>query len=84
MTTSLENEIIYKMFRRRSLGGVHKSKEDIQRWFRKDLRGAAKQALDRLVRLSLVVEKPTSYGRRYCLNRDRLREIKSLIEEYLE
>ncbi|MFQ5884835.1 MAG: hypothetical protein ACE5IO_07020 [Thermoplasmata archaeon] len=84
MNTSLEKEIIYKLFRRKIIGGVHKSKEDILRWFRKDVKGAAKRALERLVRSSLVVKKPASYGRRYTLNRDKLREIESLIEEYLE
>lgn len=81
--SNIQREVIYKMYRRKILGGVHKSKEDISRLFRKDLRGKAKAALDRLVRSSLVVTKPTSYGMRYSLNRDRLKDIERIVGEYL-
>jgi hypothetical protein len=81
--SKIQREVIYKMYRRKVIGGVHKSREDISKLFRKDLRGKAKAALDRLVRSSLVVVKPTSYGKQYTLNRDRLEDIERIVGEYL-
>ncbi len=80
----IEADIIYKMYKRKIIGGVHKSREDITRWFRKDMRGCVKDALGRLVKASLVVKKPSSYGSRFSLNRDRLIEIEGLLEECLD
>lgn len=80
----IEVDIIYKMFKRKIMGGVHKSREDITRWFRKDMRGAVKVALERLVKVSLIVEKPSSYGSRFSLNSNRLIEIESILDEYLD
>jgi hypothetical protein len=69
------------MFKRKIIGGVHKSQEDVARWFRKDMRGSVKEALETLVRSSLIVKKPSSYGDRFSLNRDRLLEIERILEE---
>jgi hypothetical protein len=77
----IERDIIYKMFKRKIIGGVHKSQEDVARWFRKDMRGSVKEALETLVRSSLIVKKPSSYGDRFSLNRDRLLEIERILEE---
>lgn len=79
----LEADIIYKMFKRKIIGGVHKSREDIAGWFRKDMRGSVKDAIERLVKISLIVKKPSSYGSRFSLNGDRLVEIESILDEYL-
>ncbi len=81
---SIEKEIIFKLFRRKIIGGVHKSEEDITRLFKKDQRGKVKKIIRNLVKMALLVEKPTSYGRRYSLNRDKLEEIEKIIEDYLE
>ncbi|TET90876.1 MAG: hypothetical protein E3J35_04350 [Methanomassiliicoccales archaeon] len=81
---TMQRDIIFRMFRRRIIGGVHKSREGICGWFRKDLRGEAKDALDDLVKSGLVIEKPTSYGKQYSLNRDRLGDIIRIIEEHLD
>ena len=80
----IEVDIIYKMFRRKIVGGVHKSREDITRWFRKDMRGDVKVALERLVKMSLITKKPSSYGPRFSLNSSRLIEIESILDEYLD
>ncbi len=77
----IERDIIYKMFKRKIIGGVHKSREDIARWFRIDMRGSVKLALEALVRSSLVLKKPSSYGDRFSLNRDKLPEIERTLEE---
>lgn len=79
----IERDIIHKMFKRKIIGGVHKSQEDIARWFRIDLRGSVKEALEALVRSSLVLKKPSSYGERFSLNRDKLPEIERTLEEDL-
>ncbi len=79
----IEIDVIYKMFKRKIIGGVHKSREDITRWFRKDTRGEVKDALERLVKASLIVKKPSSYGSRFSLNSYRLIEIESILDEYL-
>jgi hypothetical protein len=80
----IERDIIHKMFKRRIIGGVHKSQEDIMRWFRKDMRGSVKDALETLVKSSLVVRKPSSYGTRFSLNRDRLDSIIGILDEHVE
>jgi hypothetical protein len=80
----IERDIIYKMYKRKIIGGVHKSPEDIARWFRKDMRGSVGEALKALVRSSIVVRKPSSYGARFSLNRDRLIEIERILDEYVD
>jgi hypothetical protein len=82
--SSVEKEIVYKLHRRKIIGGVHKSEEDITRLFKKDQRGKVKKKIRNLVKKALLVEKPTSYGMRYSLNRDKLKEIEEIINEYLE
>lgn len=79
-----EKEILYKLFRRGIIGGVHKSEEDITRFFKKDQRGEVKKKIHNLIKIALLVKKPSSYGMRYSLNRDKLKEIEEIIEEYLK
>lgn len=47
------------------------------------MRGSVKLALEALVRSSLVLKKPSSYGDRFSLNRDKLPEIERTLEEDL-
>ena len=68
--TGFEVKIVWKLHRRGKYGGSHTPVENTIKGFRKDHRGEASGAVDKLVRKGILLSKPTRYGLEISLNRD--------------
>ena len=77
----LEKVILFKLYRRRIIGGKHTAFEHITDGIPKHLMGDAKTAAQELVKKGLLLTKPTSYGLQISLNPERIQEIIRIIEE---
>ena len=65
------------------MGGSHTAYEHVVHGFAGHLRGKALEAADELIRMGLILKKPTHYGLQISLNPDRAKEIKAIIRRRL-
>lgn len=80
--TGIEIKIIWKLHRRGKWGGAHTPIENAVKGFRKDRRGEASGAINRLIRQQILTPKPTSYGIEISLNRDQVATVERICEWY--
>lgn len=66
----LEWLVIHKMYRKKYIGGRYTNERNIPKGFPKHIRDQIKEALESLIKRSVVMVKPTSYGREVSLNPD--------------
>jgi len=78
----MEIKIIWKLHRRAKYGGAHTAEENALKGLPRSLRGEAARALERLIRLRLVLVKPTGYGRHVSLNRDAVAFLHGVCDWY--
>ena len=72
--------LLRKMLAQEFSGGRHSSEEALSRGFPSHEKGNVKKSLKKLVKLNLIIPKPTGYGKHYSLNHSMIGEI----EKYLE
>jgi predicted transcriptional regulator len=75
--------ILSKMYHYGYVGGRHTSVESLKRSFASHEKGMVDKTIKKLVKLGLITHHPTSYGRQYSLNQNRLKEIEDIIENNL-
>jgi len=80
--SGVEVKVIWKLHRRGKYGAAHTPIENAVKGFRKDLRGEASEAVDRLIRERILLAKPTRYGMEVSLNRDLVSLIHRVCDWY--
>lgn len=73
--------MVRKLYRHRIIGGKHTAIENVTKGIPKHLVGQAKEILQNLIRMELIIIKPTSYGIQVSLNAEKIHEIEELIYE---
>lgn len=79
----LKATILKKLKRRGKWGGAHTSFDILVKGIPKHLRGEAKEVATELIKVGLLLSKPTSYGLEVSLNPERKEEIDKIIERCL-
>jgi len=69
-----------KLYRNRIIDAKHISFEDLVTGSPKHVRGDIKKKLQKLVKVNLILQHPTSYGMQYTLNSKRLDDVKKIIQ----
>jgi ElaB/YqjD/DUF883 family membrane-anchored ribosome-binding protein len=72
-------KILQNLLRKENIGGKHTSWEAALRGLTGPERESGSAALEDLIRMGLVVEKPTGYGRHVSLNAKRLKDTRAVI-----
>ncbi len=73
--------VLRKMYDYGYIGGKHTAVDNLQKSFPKDERGNVKVSVKFLIRMDLIIPKPTGYGMHCSLNPRRLEDIEKLIED---
>ena len=79
--SDIERALLRKLYYGRYIGHRHTSETSAVRGFPRHLRGEAKAALRRLIRLDLVWLYPSTGERHVSLNPRRIEEIRRLVED---
>ncbi len=77
----LEKKVLEKLFVDRFIGGRHTSVSNVPKGFPKHLRGEVKKALKKLRKRGYLIVKPTGYGLEVSLKPDKIKEVRSILEE---
>jgi len=72
--------VLEKLYRNRIIDAKHISFEDLVTGSPKHVRGDIKKKLQKLVKVNLILQHPTSYGMQYTLNSKRLDDVKKIIQ----
>ena len=72
--------VLEKLYRNRIIDAKHISFEDLVTGSPKHVRGDIKKKLQKLVKVNLILQHPTSYGMQYTLNSKRLDDIRKIIQ----
>ncbi len=72
--------ILRKMFYHGYVGGKHTSIDSLKRSFASHEKGNVEKSIKKLVKMNLVLNHPTSYGKQYSLNPKKIQSIKKIIE----
>jgi len=72
-------KILEKMLRMEYIGARHMAYEDISKGFPKHLAGEVRNVADDLIRINLILKKPTRYGLRISLNPHKMDEIERVV-----
>ncbi len=72
--------ILRKMFYHRYIGAKHTSLDSLKRSFSSNEKGNVEKAIKKLVRLNLILNHPTSYGKQYSLNPQKIQDIEKIID----
>ncbi len=72
--------VLEKMYRNRIIDAKHISFEDLVTGSPKHVRGDIKKKLQKLIKINLVLQHPTSYGMQYTLNSKRLEDIRKIFQ----
>ena len=62
------------------IGGRHLGEQDLCRGFKSHLKGDIPRALKKLIKDGLVLHHPTSYGKQYSLDPQRIQDIRKILE----
>jgi len=71
--------VLEKLYRNRIIDAKHISFDDLVTGSPKHVRGDIKKKLQKLIKVNLVLQHPTSYGMQYTLNSKRLDDIRKII-----
>ena len=74
-------KILEKLFLDRFIGGRHTSVSNVPKGSPKHLRGEVKKALKKLSKRGYLIVKPTGYGLEVSLKPDKIKEVRSILEE---
>jgi len=77
----LKTVILRKLFRRRVIGGKHTAIEHLTKGLPKHVAGAAKEAVNELIKGGFILTKHTSYGLHVSLNPEKIDEISKIVED---
>ena len=72
--------VLEKLYRNRIIDAKHISFEDLVTGSPKHVRGDIKKKLQKLIKINLVLQHPTSYGMQYTLNSKRLDDIRKILQ----
>lgn len=75
----VSRSILRKLLYDNRIGARHISIENLKTGFPSHLKGDVDKRLKKLVRENLVLKHPTSYGRQFALNPQRLRDIIAML-----
>lgn len=75
--------ILYHLRRKKIMGGVHTHFDTLTKGFPSHLGKDVKKIARDLIKVGLIITKPTSYGLQVSLNKDRLDEIEEFIFKIL-
>ena len=75
--------ILYRLRRKKVIGGVHTPFDTLKRGFPSHLGGDVDKVAKKLIKENLLITKPTSYGLQVSLNKFRLVEIQEIIKKIL-
>lgn len=75
--------ILYHLRRKKIIGGVHTPFDTIKKGFPSHLGKEVEKTCEKLIKENLILPKPASYGLQVSLNKDKLKEIESIIERCL-
>jgi len=80
----LKAQILKKLRRRDYWGEKHTAFDELPKGLPKHLRGDAKEAAEEMIKESLLLSKPTSYGEQVSLNPQRKADIDRIIKDVLD
>jgi hypothetical protein len=78
---NIEKIILYKLFRKRNIGGKHTHLENLFHGIPKHLHGEAKYHVQLLIKEKFLLTKSAFYGPQISINPEKIEEIKKIIEE---
>lgn len=73
-------DILRKMYFYGYIGGKHTSIDNLQKSFPKHERGNVKEVIKDLIKINLIIQKSTGYGRHCSLNSRMIDKIEKMIE----
>lgn len=76
---AIQKSILEKMLNYSMIGGKHTSVENLKKGFPKHLRGEIGIQIRMLIKIGLILPKPTGYGLQVSLNPHMIDEIKKII-----
>ena len=75
----IQRSILGKMLKDTRVGGRHTAVENLKKGFPKHLRGEVDTQIRMLIKIGLILPKPTGYGLQVSLNPRMIEEIKKII-----
>lgn len=75
--------ILYHLRRKKVIGGVHTHFDTLKKGFPSHLGKDIEKIAKELIKIKLILTKPTSYGLQVSLNKEKLKEIEQFILEIL-
>ena len=76
--------ILYRLRRKKVIGGVHTHFDTLTKGFPSHLGKDVKKIAKELIKDNWLIKKPTSYGLQVSLNKNKLQEIEDFIKKTLE
>jgi hypothetical protein len=74
----VQKTVLERMFRDTIIGGKHTAVENLKKGFPKHMRG--EDEVHKLIKMGLILPKPTGYGMQVSLNPRMIEEIKKILE----
>ncbi len=76
---AIQKSILEKMLKDTRVGGRHTAVENLKKGFPKHLRGEVGIQIRMLIKMGLILPKPTGYGLQVSLNPHMMDEIRKII-----
>lgn len=79
----IKGKILHKLTRKGKFEHSHTALDNLQKGFRPDLRGRAKDMSEELIKEGILYLKKTSYGKQVSINLEKRDKIMEYIDEFL-